>query len=257
MKIDRNMFANETKLRQYIRKVIKIVENRRKNEKKEHILQEKRLRGYIRTLIKEASVPDSEDAPHKSTGINILEDLLKKIVPIIEIDYKKLTTAKEQRDSYRAHMVQGAKNLLIPPQITDAAEETGVGDEEKFIPITENPDLNIAVGSAKKPPDDFIDIGKGEKTADEDEKEAFAIVGEDETGRDMAYNSFKKIQGSILDSWEVLFDEDDKELFFDYLITNLKLYFDKFEDELTTILPEPTTPEYEEATAEAGGEMEI
>jgi len=30
------------------------------------------------------------------------------------------------------------------------------------------------------------------------------------------------------------------------LITNLKLYFDKFEDELQSTVPEPTTPEYEE-----------
>jgi len=253
MKIDRNKFANELKLRQYIRKVIKIVENRRKNEKKEHILQEKRLRSHIRTLIKEASVPDSEESPHKSTGINILEDLLKKIIPIIEIDYKKLTTSKEQRDSYRAHMVQGAKNLLIPPKVTDDAEEEEVSNGEKFIPITENPDINIAIGDEKEAPDEFIDVSPQKKSKEEDEKEVFTIVGEDETGRDMAYNSFKQVQGSILDSWEILFDEDDKELFFDYLITNLKLYFDKFEDELAAMLPEPTTPEYEEAVA---GEVE-
>ena len=37
--------------------------------------QEEVLRGFIRQLISEASVSDAEDAPHKSTGINILEDL--------------------------------------------------------------------------------------------------------------------------------------------------------------------------------------
>jgi hypothetical protein len=44
-----------------------------------------------------------------------------------------------------------------------------------------------------------------------------------------------------------------QKLFEDYLITNLKLYFDKFEDELSTTLEEPTTPEYEE---EKGSEEE-
>ena len=53
-------------------------------------------------------------------------------------------------------------------------------------------------------------------------------------------------------------------MFYDYLLTNLKLYFDKFEDELKANLPEPTTPEYEKAKgeeelggAEEGGEEEL
>ena len=43
----------------------------------------------------------------------------------------------------------------------------------------------------------------------------------------------------------MLQNEEDQKLFYDYLITNLKLYFDKFEDELQPSLPEPTTDEYE------------
>ena len=68
----------------------------------------------------------------------------------------------------------------------------------------------------------------------------------------MAYASFKKIERNILDAYELLSNDEDRELFYDYLITNLKLYFDKFEDELATNLDEPTTPEYEDAAAEAG-----
>ena len=71
----------------------------------------------------------------------------------------------------------------------------------------------------------------------------------------MSFATFKKIQGSILDSWEVLSNDEDKELFYDYLLTNLKLYFDKFEDELKPSLPEPTTPEYEKAAGPGGGEI--
>ena len=37
----------------------------------------------------------------------------------------------------------------------------------------------------------------------------------------------------------------DKEIFLDYLVTNLKLYFDKFEDELQSTVEEPTTSEYD------------
>ena len=39
----------------------------------------------------------------------------------------------------------------------------------------------------------------------------------------------------------------DKKVFVDYLITNMKLYLDKFEDELATGGEEVTTPEYEKA----------
>jgi len=35
-------------------------------------------------------------------------------------------------------------------------------------------------------------------------------------------------------------------MFTDYLLTNLKLYFDKYEDELKGIVAEPSTEEYED-----------
>ncbi len=38
----------------------------------------------------------------------------------------------------------------------------------------------------------------------------------------------------------------DKELFYDYLIANLKLYFDKFEDELSTTVREPDSEIYDQ-----------
>jgi len=44
----------------------------------------------------------------------------------------------------------------------------------------------------------------------------------------------------------MLADDEDKEVFYDYLLTNLLLYFDKFEDELNPESATSTTPEYEE-----------
>ena len=71
----------------------------------------------------------------------------------------------------------------------------------------------------------------------------------DETGRNMAYASYKKVQQYILDSYDTLANREDKKIFVDYLITNTKLYFDKFEDELKKTVEEPTTDEYEQAKA--------
>ena len=58
------------------------------------------------------------------------------------------------------------------------------------------------------------------------------LEGEDETGRNFATDAFSKVEKTILDSYNMLSNEEDQSFFYDYLITNLKLYFDKFEDEL-------------------------
>jgi hypothetical protein len=72
----------------------------------------------------------------------------------------------------------------------------------------------------------------------------------------MAFQSFNKVEGPIIDAYELLSNEEDQELFYDYLIANLKLYFDKFESELATTVEEPTNQAYETAKEEetAAGE---
>ena len=83
------------------------------------------------------------------------------------------------------------------------------------------------------------------------------LEGQEATGRNVANMSFQKIEKSIQDSYALLGDEKDQELFRDYLLTNLKLYFDKFEDELGQGgLDEPTTPEYEEEKDEQDADNE-
>ena len=72
----------------------------------------------------------------------------------------------------------------------------------------------------------------------------------DETGRNMAYESYKKIETNVIDAYELLSDPDDQELFYDYLIANLKLYFDKFEEELASSVEEPTNQAYDMAKSE-------
>ena len=56
----------------------------------------------------------------------------------------------------------------------------------------------------------------------------------------------QKIEKAIIDAYDVLSNEEDRELFYDYLITNVKLYFDRFENELEPMVDEPSTPEYDE-----------
>ena len=154
MKIDRQQFLQEMKVRKFIRKGIELYFEKKEQESNKAVLEEQKLRSIIRDLIKETATPDNDPAPAKSTGINVLEDLLKKIIPVLEIDYKKLTSDKRQRDSFRAHIVKGVEDVLAPPK---ALNKAGEAEEE---PVMEQEDeIEIQVDS-DKPEDDasFIDI---------------------------------------------------------------------------------------------------
>jgi|TARA_B100000282_G_scaffold88509_1_gene61865 hypothetical protein len=237
------MNPNEEKtLRESIRLAIRAVKNKRQNIVNE---QEDKLRQIIREFMKiEENTPDVDPTPNKSTGINVLEQLLKKIIPILEEDYKSLTTNESQRSSYRAHIVNAVENSLTPAIMNNEA-----GDEEGDLEEV----IDIDVGRTADN-DKFIDIRTpAEKSADdaekqEDPKDMFGKgIDGDETGRNMAYESYKKIETNVIDSYELLSDPEDQELFYDYLIANLKMYFNKFEEELSPEVPEPTNKAYDMA----------
>ena len=237
-----NEFQEEQKLRSYIRRGIKHVMQKKRLEEKQYKKDEQKLRSALRDLIKEVQTSDIPDeVPHRNTGINVLENLLKKIIPILEDDYKSLTSNEQQRTSFRAHVLNAVKNSLAPVDMVrnlpskDAAAEPEL-TEEIDIEVSDVEDKFIPVRQADEEPEE------GEEVSDE---EKFGLPGEDLTGRNFAFQSFNKVENQILDAYESLAADEDKELFYDYLLTNLKLYFDKFEDELSPSLEEPTTPEYE------------
>ena len=72
MSINRDQFLQEQILRQYIRK--RLIEKQNKM-----LTEENQLRKVIRKLLIEAEATD--EVPAESTGINVLADLLKKIIP--------------------------------------------------------------------------------------------------------------------------------------------------------------------------------
>ena len=112
-------------------------------------------------------------------------------------------------------------------------------------------DVAVNIGDENPDADKFIDIRtdaeKAEDEDPEDPRDVFGIEGADETGRNIAYSSFKKIESNIIDAYELLSNDEDQELFYDYLIANAKLYFDKFESELDPDIEEPTNKAYDMA----------
>jgi hypothetical protein len=264
----REEIIQEQRLRRVIREKLK----RMLSQENEQLLEEQRLRKIIRhKLLTEGDVSDMH--PHRSTGINVLEDVLKKMITTLRTDYKRLTTSKAQRDSFRAHMLHAVKQSLMPALVNDMylqdtdtlmAEPTGLstGDEEAKSPsdemLADIDDLNlddieleedIDIDVEPDPEKDLDIEGEKEKTPAEQEKDEFGsgLEAMDETGKNMAYTTHKKVSQYILDAYDMLTDRQDKKVFVDYLITNMKLYFDKFEGELASELREPTTPEYEQA----------
>jgi hypothetical protein len=239
----------ENKLRECVRGIIQYILNEEQEKNKLVLEEENKLRTLIRNIIiLETDTPDNDPAPSRSTGINVLEDLLKKVIPVLETDYKSLTTEVTQRKSFRAHVINAVENTLTPPRINDKAGEPTLESD-----LSEE-DINVDLGTEDE---SFIPIDDKYKPEEPSEEEQFGIQGQDETGRNVAFNTFKKIEANILDAYDLLSNDKDKNLFYDYLLTNLKLYFDKFEDDLAPSVEEPTTSQYEKETGDAAKDLNI
>jgi len=73
------------------------------------------------------------------------------------------------------------------------------------------------------------------------------ISGADTTGRNKAERVYPTIEKSVVDYYGELDNPEDQEMFYDYLIANIKLYFDKWDNEMSKQIEEPTNDEYEKA----------
>ena len=262
----------EALLRSYIRNKIKtIVEDQTK--------QEQLLRKVIRGIIKEAKESAN---PHPNTGINMLRDSFRKAKPTIKNLYQQLTTSKEQRDSFTAHLLAAFVRLFdqldaisaqgateAPPEISPTAEPTPASGElaapsEKDISDIEAEveDLLEQVGIKIDDEEDEKDIVSDEieaekpktqvekdfakKKEQEQERSEFAGGMEGEiTGRNQAFDAFRLTQSYFSDAYMDLADEQDRKMYKEWCLYNLDLLLKSFEDELTPDIEKPqiTAPE--------------
>ena len=264
--ISRDEFLEELKLRQGVREILKQLKEKQINLSESKTNDDMLLRQKIRKMF---LAEKTDFAPHGNTGINVLTDLLERILPVVERDYKSLTTSSEQRDSYRAHFVKAVQNtigsLRVVEEPADKSAAAKAGDEEEKPTGMSAAELEEAESEFDK----FIDItsprqstatdADGDGSIDMDNPDA------DLTGRNFAAKTFDKIEQNINDSFSILANPKDEDMFTDYLLTNLKLYFDKYEDEIKSVVAEPSTAEYEDEVSaqdvddtsdELGGEEE-
>ena len=243
---DKKMKNEEQRLRRKIRIGLKEFFASKAKEHEESvasILEEHQLRMQLRDIILEQSLNETEDPTvdvHDNTGINTLKDLMKNtnVLSTLREVYKTLTTDTNQKQSFRAHIIKWVEDTLAPVKLNDAdsaadlSEEVGVDIEG----VNDDMFIDAADGSEKDQPE----VGDEENTMQ-------AISGEDTTGRNKAERVYPTIEKSIIDYYGELDNPEDQEMFYDYLIANLKLYFDKWDSEMSTGVEEPTNDEYEAA----------
>ena len=245
-KDEMNTQKQEKRLRMKIRKGLKEFFDSKAIEHENNIakiLEEHQLRLQLRGIIFEQTLSEAEDPTvdlHDNTGINTLKDLMKNtnVLSTLRGVYKTLTTDEEQKKSFRAHIVKWVQDTLAPVKLND----TEASDQ-----ISEEVDIDIQGVESEK----FIDAADGSEKdmpPEEAEEEGLsAIVGADTTGRNKAERVYPAIEKSVVDYYSELDNPEDQEMFYDYLIANLKLYFDKWDSEMSNTVEEPTNSEYDQA----------
>jgi len=247
MTIDRNQIIAEELIREHVRKRIAI-------KLEEQAFAEEKIRKVVRQLI-EAETGTEEAS--RSTGINVLADLLQNIVPTLEDDYKMLTTSEEQRESFKNHIVHAVENSLRPIEANTQGEKQTENIEYEVDADTLLEKISIDLDpqddgkEAQSIEGEFIDIDN-----DGEPDDFVELDDQNETGRNFAQASYKRVEKQIVDAYDMLADEKDKDVFYDYLVTNLLLYFDKFEDELQNSLSPVSTPEYEQEKEDPTDDVE-
>jgi hypothetical protein len=256
------MMNSEQALRKTVRKGIKLYFQRRDEAIINSLLEESDLRLRLRQVVIESILSeenqvlveseDTEVDTHDNTGINTLKDMLKNtnVLSTIRQVYKTLTTNENQRKSFRAHIIRWIQDTLAPIKINDAAPDPV---EDQTLTEAEDPladgDVDIVIDEDEK----FIeaDDGSPEEEPEPEESEESPmqpIDGEDTTGRNKAERIYPAIEKSIINYYGELDNDEDQELFHDYLIANMKLYFDKWENEMSPTPPEePTNDAYDDA----------
>ena len=210
--------------------------------------------GKKHSLVREEVVSDASapDAPYDITAMNILFTLFRDIMSNLETSYKSLTTSKDQRDSFRAHILSASADLMTT---INSAPDKGKSIVAENVDIEEEITIDVLDNDEEE---GYIDISDDTEASEEEEfGNKLSAQGLDNTGRNRAYDAFKDVstqigkmyasidQDSIVPADkvpEIGSDTSEREVFRIYLLKNLGLYFNQFETDLETNPEAPVLP---------------
>jgi len=240
--INRRDFAmsliEEQKLRSAIQHILKTKEE----EKRKIKTEEQQLRSLIENIIRIEVKEAKEIAGSSFTGINELGTVLNEIMPKIEIQYKKMRTEKEQRMSFRKHLILYMRNLLnIPIALADISDEyeklksdregnVETQGLEESLNVSEQ-DTSITFKDKEEP----IFATNGEEDEEEEKMDTGAdiLTGEDPTGAEYAQRAVDSVDTQIINGFKLVkHNKTDRELYVRYLLINALLWLDIYEDEI-------------------------
>lgn len=233
--MERSKIVEELKLREHIQKMIE---------------EEIQLNSSIQKLINEAV----EVPPRQNTGLNVAEEVLKSVVPVLESGYKQLTTNIEQRESFKKHIMNSLKYFILPREISNKIDApANDGKLEEQVPEQADPKNEVPLlGKPEKDPSKN-DTSFTDKEDDQVSPEQFQVSGEDLTGRNAAYEVFKNIKAPIRKGYnKVQANPQDREIYTRAISSNLLAHMDRFEKELQASPETLTTPDYNAAQGQIG-----
>ena len=238
----RQEIVEEMVLREQIRKVIRIVKERRRKADAQMLNEEKELRSVLRKIIlSEAGAMDPVDtAPRSNSTVkNHLEDLFQNTIKQVLDDYESLGE-KEEREGFFAGFLAGLRNKFDEfDGITDTADVAGPLDEAIDIDIEDEGPIA---------PDVFIPGGEDSDLAPEEEPEdeGPVVAPEEQTpeyklGYNIAQETLPKVETQVMKGYEQFSKVGDQQranVYKDWAIINYGLHMINKEKLITGEFPE-------------------
>jgi hypothetical protein len=237
----KQQLLEEFKLRRLIRKALRLKEAKKQIKEKKQLTEERDLRQVIRHLLSEGDVDaDTNPAPMGSTALSALADAFNQILPVLKTGLRKLKRP-EERQSYRAHVLQKFSDMFRNFEGLDAKEAGAIGESDlneqeednKLTISVDDPDRIMP--SDGKEDDRFKEAPAPQLEPDDKDIENLAIETEDATGARFAFNTINNsnIEKLLSDTRKLLPRDEDKQEYKEYAMYNVDLWLLTYEKELS------------------------
>ena len=226
MQINRHKFINglleERKLRTIVRKGIKVILEKRKQNSKQ-LREELQLKQIVRSLVKEGTKKNIKQ--HDSTGMNELEKLVTSTNFLSELKnaYVLLSTNIEQRESFRQHIMNAIENMFARDELNrepdEVERERKEAKPESNVPVTPASDVEDQNDIVAQITEALLSLNEQEMTSAA--KSAFVVLPEMErTGAIHAKTAWNKVEELLSTALGELPLEEDRQVFKKYLLLN-------------------------------------